>query len=169
MSKIAVPIQNFVNSVLHNIPHLQGLTLAHPITSTEKFEISFLIGVDFYWEIVENHLVRGRGPTAMKSKLGYLLSGPLPMQSESTANSLHSYTTQTFTLEVSDCAESIMKYCPPIHTLSQQDVNNIPPDSFFLTYQERAAYHRIQMDHMLYSMVPLEGQPSIPPFKSSYL
>ena len=52
MLKIAAPIQNFVNSDLHNLPHLQGLTLAHPISSTEKFEISLLIGVDFYWEIV---------------------------------------------------------------------------------------------------------------------
>ena len=71
----------------------------------------------------------------MQSKLGYLLSGPLPVQSESTAGSLHSYTTQTFTLEVSDCPESITKDCPPIPTLSQQDVvNNPPPDSFLLTY-----------------------------------
>ena len=80
--KIAAPIQNFVRSDLHNLPHLRGLTLAHPVSSAEKFEISLLIGVDYYWEIVGNHIVRRRGPTAMQSKLGYLLSGPLPVQSE---------------------------------------------------------------------------------------
>ena len=42
-----------------------------------QFDISLLIGVDHYWKIVEDHIVRGDGPTAVQSKLGYLLSGPL--------------------------------------------------------------------------------------------
>ncbi len=36
-----------------------------------------LIGADYYWDIVENEIIRGDGPTAVKSKLGYLLSGPI--------------------------------------------------------------------------------------------
>ena len=43
----------------------------------ENFEISLLIGVDHYWDIVEDRIIRGNGPTAMQSKLGYLLSGPV--------------------------------------------------------------------------------------------
>ena len=159
VSKTAAPIQNFVNSDLHNLPNLQDLTLAHPISSTEKFEISLLIGVDFYWEIVENHIVWGRRPTAMQSKLGYLLSGPLPVQSESTARSLHSYTTQRITLEISDCPESIMKDCPLIPTLSQQDVVNNTPQICFCLHIQRAAYHGMQMDRMLYGS---RGRPTIP-------
>ena len=62
-----------------NIPHLQGLTLAHPITGDEYFEVSLLIGTDQYWNFVGDHIVRGDGPTAMQSKLGYLISGPLPV------------------------------------------------------------------------------------------
>ena len=93
VSKIAAPIQNFVNADLHNLTHLRGLTLAHPVSSVEKFDM----------EIVRNHIVRGRGPTAMQSKLGYLLSGPLPLQSESAgAEALHTYMTQTFNPELSD-------------------------------------------------------------------
>ena len=43
-----------------------------------------LIGVDHYWDIVEDDIIRGNGPTAMSYKLGYLLSGPLPVaQSQS--------------------------------------------------------------------------------------
>jgi len=34
-----------------------------------------LIGADHYWDVVEDKIVRGKGPTAMQSKLGYLLSG----------------------------------------------------------------------------------------------
>ena len=58
-------------------PYLQSLKLAHPVTHNENFEISLLIGADHYWDIVEDHIIRGNGPTAMKSKLGYLLSGPV--------------------------------------------------------------------------------------------
>jgi len=36
-----------------------------------------LIGADHYGDVVEDHIVRGKGPTAMQSKLGYLLSGPI--------------------------------------------------------------------------------------------
>ena len=36
-----------------------------------------LIGADAYWSIVQKTVIRGPGPTAVESKLGYLLSGPL--------------------------------------------------------------------------------------------
>jgi hypothetical protein len=48
----------------------------HPITDIEDdFEIAILIGTDNFWH---NKVVRGNGPTAVKSKLGNLMSGPLP-------------------------------------------------------------------------------------------
>ena len=75
---IATSLQNSFQACVKNIPHLQGLVLAHPITREEKFEISLLIGADHYWDFIEDHIIRGNGPTAMQSKLGYLLSGPLP-------------------------------------------------------------------------------------------
>ena len=36
-----------------------------------------LIGANFYLDIVENEIIRGNGLTAVKSKHGYLLSGPI--------------------------------------------------------------------------------------------
>jgi len=72
---IATPLENTVEtSLLTNLPHLKGLQLAHPVTS---FEISLLIGANHYWDFVGDHTVCGNGPTAISSKLGYLLSGPL--------------------------------------------------------------------------------------------
>lgn len=47
------------------------------MTNDENFEILLLIGPDYYWNIVQDN-IRGDGPTGMQSKLGYLLSGPLP-------------------------------------------------------------------------------------------
>ena len=64
---IAAPMQNT----------LYNLQLAHPLTDEREFNISLLIGADHYWDIVGDHVVRGHGPTAVESKLGYLLSGPM--------------------------------------------------------------------------------------------
>jgi len=51
--------------------------LAYPIT---QFDISLLNGVDYYWKIVEDHLIRGDG----------LLSGPLALLTpSSTITSMH--------------------------------------------------------------------------------
>ena len=54
-----------------------------------------LIGADFYWTFVGDHTVRGEGPTAQQSKLGYLLSGPVhqPSQQLNTASALNAAVT----------------------------------------------------------------------------
>ena len=76
---ISAPINNRTQHV-SELPYLHGLRLAHPGTSDSTFQISMLISADFYWDIVENHVIRGNGPTAVKSKIGYLLSGPVHAQ-----------------------------------------------------------------------------------------
>ena len=73
---IVTPLQNCISLDFSQLPHLQGLQLAHPFTSDRKFTISLLGGADYYWDIVGDKVVHGRGPTAVESKLGYLLSGP---------------------------------------------------------------------------------------------
>ncbi|MCG8033931.1 MAG: DUF1759 domain-containing protein, partial [Candidatus Thiodiazotropha taylori] len=77
---IAVPLCNLQKAV-SSLPYLQSLKHAHPATDLDFFEIELLIGADHYWKIVQNRVIRGNGPTAVQSKIGYLLSGPLPMQS----------------------------------------------------------------------------------------
>ena len=74
---IAAPLHTVDQKSIANLPYLNGLRLAHPISSTEQFSITLLIGADQYWKIVEDHVIRGNGPTAVRFKLGYLLSGPL--------------------------------------------------------------------------------------------
>ncbi|XP_045198527.1 uncharacterized protein LOC123552846 [Mercenaria mercenaria] len=81
---IAVPLRN-LHRTTSALPYLRGLKLAHPVTEDETFNISLLIGADKYWEIVGNRVVRGNGPTAVQSKIGYRLSGPLPIQSTDSA------------------------------------------------------------------------------------
>jgi len=76
---IAAPLNNTIRTTLRDVPYLQGLPLAHPVSSAENFEISLLVGADFYWNFIGDHVVRGDGPTAVSSRLGYVLSGPLPV------------------------------------------------------------------------------------------
>ena len=73
--EIAVPIQTHIKSVV-NMKHLRGLKLAHPVSADGNFNINCLIGADYYWQIVGDKIIRGNGPTAVESKIGYLLSGP---------------------------------------------------------------------------------------------
>ena len=76
--KLAAPICNSIRAHLDKLPYLQELPLAHPVTSEENFHISILIGADYYWQFIQDRIMRGDGPTAVESRLGYLLSGPLP-------------------------------------------------------------------------------------------
>ena len=77
--KVAAPFQNAVPLSGNQYPHLYGLQLAHPVGSDNKFEITLLVGADFYWNLVQDKIIRGNGPTAVESKIGYLLSGPLSL------------------------------------------------------------------------------------------
>ena len=54
---------------------------------------TLLVGADHYWDIVENEVIMGAGPTAAKLKIGYLLSGTL-------SNSNHSENLNTSILNV---------------------------------------------------------------------
>lgn len=63
---IAAPLQNHIPVDFQELPYLNGLKLAHPISNESVFEIDLLIGVD------------------LKSKIGYLLSRPVPNTHPST-------------------------------------------------------------------------------------
>ena len=88
---IAAPIHTVDQKSIISLPYLNGLPLAHPISSAEQFSITLLIGADQYWNIVEDHVIRGNGPTAVRSKVGYLFSGPLdtPTQGKIVTNTFH--------------------------------------------------------------------------------
>lgn len=70
---ICSPLTERVN--LQDHLHLQELELADSAESPDSIDI--LIGSDHYWDFVTGETIRGDfGPTAVRSKLGWLLSGP---------------------------------------------------------------------------------------------
>ena len=83
VDEIATPLQIPFRQHINDMPHLKNLTLAHPITAQANFRISLLIGADYYLDIVEDEVFGGQVHTAVASKLGYFISGPLPTPSRS--------------------------------------------------------------------------------------
>ena len=90
---IAAPLTTYTGANVRDLPHLKGLSLAQINVDDSPFTVDILIGADHYWDIVENEVIKGPGPTAAKSKIGYLLSGPL-------SNSNHSESLNTSILNV---------------------------------------------------------------------
>ena len=86
--KLAAPLQNSVRTEISKMLYLKDLQLAYPVTEDDNFEITVLVGADYYWTFIQDHVIRGNGPTAVKSCLGYLLSGPL-LQPSAAVNLVH--------------------------------------------------------------------------------
>jgi hypothetical protein len=74
----ADPLEDKYRRNLQELQHLKNFNLAHPYNGQNLFAIDLLIGADFYWSFIEDEKpIRGDGPTAISSKIGYLVSGPL--------------------------------------------------------------------------------------------
>ena len=73
--KLCSPVVTSVE--VGRFPHLQGLKLANSYASSEQ-RIDIVLGLDHYYDIVQGDIRKGsNGPTAVSSKLGWLLSGPV--------------------------------------------------------------------------------------------
>ena len=64
--------------------YLLELDLANSSLSGNKLDIYILIGSDYYWMLVTGRVLRDKdGPTAIHSRLGWILSGPTDVSSQS--------------------------------------------------------------------------------------
>ena len=76
---ICQPLQGQpVQQVVKDNSCFSGLRLADYCTEEETLNVDILIGSDYYWNLVTGHTIRGtQGPTAVYTKLGWVLSGPV--------------------------------------------------------------------------------------------
>ena len=96
--RISQLLRNLPFHYVKELPYLKDIRLTYTVSDSQEFDISMFIGADFYWSIVQETLIRVPGSTALKSKLGYLLSGPLHNYSNSLASSvLHISTSESET------------------------------------------------------------------------
>ncbi|XP_065658562.1 uncharacterized protein LOC136083084 [Hydra vulgaris] len=79
VKEICSPLNGqYIETASKNYKHLKYLKLAEYHKDNEYLEYDILIGADYYWSIIENNIIRGfEGPIAIKSKVGYLVSGPI--------------------------------------------------------------------------------------------
>ncbi len=60
-------------------PQLAGFEFADWADSDDELEVDILIGADWYWELVTGKIAKNPGcPTAIHTRLGWVLSGPVP-------------------------------------------------------------------------------------------
>lgn len=86
---VSSPIQNqFLQDTPKKYPHLSSLNLADDCNGDAQIDI--LIGADQYWNIVTGGTIRHEsGPTAIHTKLGWVLSGPINEMPTKTADSVN--------------------------------------------------------------------------------
>ena len=77
-SHIGLSLCQYMSEKLFRTLHCISANYHRTHNENENFEISVLIRADHYWYFVEDHVICGNGPTAVQSRVGYLLSGPLP-------------------------------------------------------------------------------------------
>ena len=68
-----------------NYPHLAGLPLAGLSDGWEQLHVSIVIGSDQYWSFITGETRHGQsGPVAIRSDLGWVLSGPVGFATQDT-------------------------------------------------------------------------------------
>ena len=78
---ICGPIANqTIDFAQQHYSHLQNLPLTDSASGDGGLEVDVMIGADYYWSFVQNHVVRGESSyssVAIRTRLGYVLSGPV--------------------------------------------------------------------------------------------
>ena len=97
---ICSPLQNQgVNFAASTYQHLSGLLLADSISADENesnVEVDVLIGADYYWHFLTGAIKRGEsGPTALQTKVGWVLSGPVQGGSQVNFTNTHALRVDT--------------------------------------------------------------------------
>lgn len=96
-----------ISHAAEHYDYLAELNLADHSCGTEQLEVDMLIGSDNYWRLVTGKLVnRGDGPTAVHTRLGWVLSGPVEglMSQKTSCNlvSTHALKVDAYMQEESD-------------------------------------------------------------------
>ena len=85
INKVCAPLKNqVIQQAVKHTPPLASLPLADwPENEAQDLEVDILIGSDFYWHFMTGRCIRGEyGPAALETKIGWVLSGPVPWDQE---------------------------------------------------------------------------------------
>ena len=81
--------------------HLMKLKLSDSSEKGSELSIDVMIGADFYWNFVTHEVITGTcGPVAVKTSLGWVLSGPMEIEKSRLAH--HAMVTTVMTAPVKE-------------------------------------------------------------------
>ena len=111
-----------LNLASEHFPYLAGLDLADSSSLEDNLDIGILIGADQYWKLVTGKIRQeGTGPTAVETKLGWVLYGPVPGVSHG-GTSVNFVSTHVLKVECSDCdLDTTLKAFWDLDTLGIKD------------------------------------------------
>ena len=127
---------------LNQSPQLSGLELADWADQESQLEVDILVGADHYWNIVTGAVTQiTDGPTAIHTKLGWVLSGPIPVGSPElhTTNLVTTHVLRVDTEE--DPLDNSLKAFWELESLGiQPDEKNVCEPSFSIPKLKNSRY-----------------------------
>ena len=116
---------------IHDYSHLHDLEFAENFDNDVHDTIDVLIGSDHYWDIITSKGIRAdTGPTAVNSKFGWVLSGPV-IDSSSSGNSVASYlciSGAPRTIESNDEIVSVLRRFWETDSIGIQNDQDVPEE-----------------------------------------
>ena len=89
-------------------PHLKGLRLADYHSKEEQLPVDLLVGSDNYWKLVTGNVRRGKtGPTAIQTRVGWVLSGNSEVLEDSPTANLLFTTTHLLRIQTTPTEDSL--------------------------------------------------------------
>ena len=121
--------------------HLKGLNLADHCTSDNDVVVDILVGSDHYWNFVSGSVMRGKdGPTAIHTKRGWVLSGPIngATQDERQQNNL--VTTHALKSAVKPIDVTNESLDGNLRSFWELESLGIKPESLYEEFEEKINY-----------------------------
>ena len=121
--------------------HLSGLKLADQGTYEDEVEVDILVGSDQYWSLVSGRVVRGEhGPTAIETKLGWVLSGPIPEGIQVDSQQSNLVTTHVLKTAVNPIDVTNETLDGNLRTFWELESLGIKPKTLYEEFQEQISF-----------------------------
>ena len=131
--QICEPLSNQpLSYVSEHHRHLSELDLADYCCTTEPLEVDMLIGLDHYWKLVTGKVIHeGDGPIAMQTRLGWVLSGPVPgLSCQTTCNLVSTHLLMVDAYMPEESGQSLDSTLKKFWDLESLGVNQDTPDVY---------------------------------------
>ena len=114
---ICSPLSNqCIRLAVEEYPYLRNLPLADFADGSDELSVDLLIGSDNYWTFMEGPPIRGDGPTAIPTKLGYILNGPVRSRkglrtvSQTNVQSVHVLKSEVIELDEDSISQDLSRF-----------------------------------------------------------